>query len=182
MLRMILTKSQFADFVGVSRGRVSQWIAEGKLTEAEMVGTGFRAKIDVERAMARLKITLDPSQMLNAKTRLGNSVAFILDDAQHLDVSFRRARLEALQSRNRKLQAEEIGRRGAYVPRADHDAIIAALPARLLREFENELPALAAGFAREFKVPQAEVEAFIRGEFEQIQRRAAERSTKESGQ
>jgi plasmid maintenance system antidote protein VapI len=179
--RLIVTKAELARLLQVTPARVSQWLKEGRLGPRELIGEGRHARIDLEKAVAKLKVTLDIVQAVaNGRARL--RPRYLVEDDDQLDLAYRRARVEAAEGQVRRLKEGEAERRGRYVRRADHDAVVAGLPSRLLSEFEKELPALAAGLALAFKVPQAEVEAFIRDEFEQIRRRAAERPTKESGQ
>ncbi len=51
-----VTKGKFAELIGVSPGRVSQYLAEGKITAASLHGHGRNARIIVERAKADLRM------------------------------------------------------------------------------------------------------------------------------
>ena len=62
-LEEIVTKGEFAALCKVSPGRVTQWIAEGKISSAALVGEGRAARIRVLQAQADLKRSLDPAQM-----------------------------------------------------------------------------------------------------------------------
>ncbi|HEX5934233.1 MAG TPA: hypothetical protein VFY63_08705 [Pseudorhizobium sp.] len=70
----LVSKSDFAAIINVSPGRVSQFIKAGQISADAIVGAGQRAKIDVDRAKADLRLTLDISQ------RLGNGLDTRLDD------------------------------------------------------------------------------------------------------
>ena len=59
----IVTKGEFAVLCKVSPGRVTQWIGDGKISPAALVGEGRSAKIRVAQAQADLKRSLDPNQM-----------------------------------------------------------------------------------------------------------------------
>ena len=59
----VVSKGEFARLCRVDPGRVSQWIKEGKLTGAALVGEGRSAKINVAVAHTQLKRRLDPNQM-----------------------------------------------------------------------------------------------------------------------
>lgn len=76
----LLSKSDFAAVINVSPGRVSQFIKAGQISSAAIVGSGQRAKIDVDRAKADLRLTLDISQ------RLGNGLDTRLDDPDPPDL------------------------------------------------------------------------------------------------
>ncbi|MFC6490714.1 hypothetical protein ACFP9U_22395, partial [Nitratireductor sp. GCM10026969] len=67
-------KGEFARLIGVSAGRVSQYIAEGKIFGAALVGEGRSAKIVPEVARVQLAKTLEPSQRLGANGALLRSV------------------------------------------------------------------------------------------------------------
>jgi hypothetical protein len=68
-------KGEFARLINVSPGRVSQYLAEGKIHGAAIEGTGRDARIVVDVAKAQLQETLDARQMLGngASTRLGDA-------------------------------------------------------------------------------------------------------------
>ena len=51
----VVRKSEFAEMCGVTKGRVSQWLADGQISAAAIVGTGRSAMIDSEIAHAQLK-------------------------------------------------------------------------------------------------------------------------------
>ena len=62
----IVTKAEFASLLGVSRPAVSQYISEKKISGAALVGSGHRAKINVDLAKAQLRKNLDVVQGLGA--------------------------------------------------------------------------------------------------------------------
>jgi len=69
----IVTKGHFAELIGVSPGRVSQMISEGKIGPEALDGEGRSARIRVEQARAHLRERTDLGQ------RLGNGMATRLD-------------------------------------------------------------------------------------------------------
>jgi len=60
----IESKGAFARRMGRGPSAVSNWISQGKITEAALIGKGNAAKVWVERAQADLAASLDPSQQL----------------------------------------------------------------------------------------------------------------------
>lgn len=71
----VVSKSEFARLCNVSKGRVSQWCAENKLSGAAFVGTGRTAQIDVAIARKQLKRRLDVDRstgLSGLKTRLAS--------------------------------------------------------------------------------------------------------------
>lgn len=58
----LAAKSEFAKLCGVTPGRVSQWIAEGKIEASSLSGEGRSAKVIVRAAVGDLVRRLDVSQ------------------------------------------------------------------------------------------------------------------------
>jgi hypothetical protein len=58
----LVRKSAFAVMRNVSNARVSQWLAEGKIDGEAIVGTGQRAMLDADLALAQLNLRLDTDQ------------------------------------------------------------------------------------------------------------------------
>jgi len=71
----VVTKGAFAALIGVSPGRVSQMIAEGKISPDALEGEGRNARIRVETARAQLRERTDLGQ------RFGNGITTRLDGA-----------------------------------------------------------------------------------------------------
>lgn len=69
-----VTKKEFAALLGVTPGRVSQWLASKQLSGAAIVGSGHRARIRATTAREQLARTLDVDQRLsgNGKAKLDN--------------------------------------------------------------------------------------------------------------
>lgn len=61
-----MSKGDFAVHIGVSPGRISQYISEGKISLAALDGQGRAARIRTAIAMAELRKTLDPAQRFGA--------------------------------------------------------------------------------------------------------------------
>jgi hypothetical protein len=61
-----MTKGAFAAHIGVSAGRISQYIAEGKIYGEALEGDGRSAKIRPAIAQQQLQKTLEPSQRFGA--------------------------------------------------------------------------------------------------------------------
>lgn len=80
----IVTKQEFARQVGRTPSAISNWIASGKLS-ASLVGTGNRARIDTEKALAELGENLHLGQQLAQESPVavdpGGSFAPVASDA-----------------------------------------------------------------------------------------------------
>lgn len=84
-------KAEFAAFIGVSPARVSQYIADAKLSgEALPWISGFQ-RIRVAVAMAQLRERLDPSQMLGN----GKNTRLVIGDGDIVTTRAAVAHLEA---------------------------------------------------------------------------------------
>lgn len=63
-MKTIVTKGEFATMKGRKPSAISNWIADGRITPAALVGSGVRARIWVEQAERDLARNLDPSQQI----------------------------------------------------------------------------------------------------------------------
>lgn len=179
---MEVSKSEFAAMINVSPGRVSQFIAAGQISAAAIIGSGQRAKIDVERAKADLRLTLDVSQ------RLGNGIdtrleadAPILAPAQvaasqtttlpipaGLDHEIKQQKLEQIRRVNRNAAIADAQARGQLIESEQARAEMGRVAAGMLQVFEGGLTDFASAIAAEFKVPQRDVLHLLRKQFRQI--------------
>lgn len=183
-----VSKGEFAVMRGVSPGRVSQWIREGKIGADALVGQGRFARIHVGRATAQLRERLDLGQLL------GNGITTDLtvdDDAgddlaldapgrgdkpqrNTVDDQLRQARLEQLQRANRQAEREELAERGVYIPSAAASAALTSVAAGMMAVFEGGLADLASALAAKYSLPEREILHLMRGEFRTIRAKAAE--------
>jgi hypothetical protein len=67
----IVSKSEFARLLGVSRGRVSQWLASGQIGGDALVGSGRLARIRVAAAAARLNPSLRGARPMSLRSVVG---------------------------------------------------------------------------------------------------------------
>jgi hypothetical protein len=164
-----VSKSAFAKLANVTPGRVTQWITEGKIADC-LVGEGRHAVIDVDKALEKLKLRIDPGQ------RTGNGLKTVLAPAKQdsapppsevdgLDLSLKRAKLEEAEARNRKLREEEQARRGIYVLAEHASAEAGKLASTILQMFEGGLTDVAAEIAATYKLPQRDVVHLMRRRF-----------------
>lgn len=63
-MKTIITKGEFAKLKGRAPSAISNWIADGRITAAALMGSGVRARIWVEQAERDLARNLDPSQQI----------------------------------------------------------------------------------------------------------------------
>ncbi|WP_375782894.1 hypothetical protein ACE10Z_23560 [Bradyrhizobium sp. Pha-3] len=67
-MKTVVSKGEFAKRKGRGPSAVSNWIRDGKISAAALIGSGNAAKIWLERAEADLAGSLDPSQQVNQAT------------------------------------------------------------------------------------------------------------------
>ncbi len=196
-----VSKGAFAALIGVSPGRVSQYLSEGKIGPGSLQGSGRSAKIIVERAKADLRLTLDISQ------RLGNGIETRLDadgpddpepdagtGAQRDAVPVREGRpvqptgveyeikqqkLEQLRRANRNAAIADAEASGTLVETEASRAGMMRVATGMMLVFEGGLTDLANAVAAEFKVPQRDVLHLMRREFRKIRTAAAKQASAE---
>lgn len=182
----VVSKSRFAELIGVSPGRVSQYISSGQISAAAIVGHGQRAKLDVDRAKADLRLTLDVSQLLGngVDTDLGDDRAAVesghgTDSARNeprnagLDGQIKQAKLEQLLRANRNAAIAEASAAGKLMDADEAKAQMSRNAVAMLDIFEGALNELAAAIAGEFKLPQRDVKHFTKRSFRSLREAAA---------
>jgi hypothetical protein len=181
----VVTKSAFASLCGVSNARVSQWLADGKLTGEAVVGHGHRARIRVDVARAQLKQRLDITQRLatgRAKldpTRVREKPAS-LDEAQPVEEHIKAERLAQLRHFNKRASEEEALRAGAYVKAEDVRQQFGAVAARMLSTFEASfMPIANAIVASRAQTPRDVLRA-MRSTWREVRAQAAKAQGEEA--
>lgn len=177
----VVPKGEFARICNVTPGRVSQWISEGKISGAALVGAGRSAKIAVAVAQQQLRRHIDVGQ------RLGNGLQTRLEmpagdaapaarspAADPIDDALRNERLRDMQFKNRESAEKELARRGIYTRTDDVRAAMGGLAAGMLNVFEGSLTDLANAIASAHQLPQRDVLHLLRTEFRTIRARAAQ--------
>ncbi|MCK7611977.1 hypothetical protein [Roseibium sediminicola] len=196
----VVSKGAFADILGVSAGRVSQYISEGKIFGPALVGEGRRAQINVPVAREQLRRALDIGQMLGngIDTRLSASpvpggLPFDVAPApaqpamtspappqdprsDSVEDQLKRQRLFQEQIRSRKAAEEEEERKGRFTITQEVQSTNRRIAVEMIQTFEGSLPNMAAAVASHFEVPVRDVLHLLRGEFTQMRSRAAEKA------
>ncbi len=183
-----VTKGEFAALIGVSPGRVSQYLTEGKISQAALVGSGRNAKIRVEQAKADLRLTLDVSQ------RLGNGIDTQIDaggqpvvvdgnaagtvvppplQQSGIDYEIKQQKLEAARRANRNAAINEARERGQLMDTDAGRAEMTRVASALMDVFDGGLTDMATAIAAEFQLPQRDVKHILRKEFRKLRETAA---------
>lgn len=194
--QQVVSKGDFARICNVSPGRVTQWIAEGKITADALVGDGRAAKIIVGIAQRQVRARtdsgqafgnglgtrLDPTSRPAPEPRRAASTTVPDDEdaddalADPIDKQIKREKLEALQRTNRIAAADEAAKQGFYTAAAEARRQMTAVAAQVLRTFEGAIPDLADKFAARFKVEGRDVNLFLVEFFRDIRDEAAKKA------
>lgn len=193
-----VSKGEFAAILGVSPGRVSQYIAAGQIFGEAIIGEGRYARIDVELAKAQLREVLDIGQRFGngLDTRLDANVEPVADDqvdddddddgdlrprravtrtiaVDPVERQIKAAKLQGLQYTLREKAEAELARRGTYVRADEVAAAMSKIAGSMLNVFEGGLADIASAISARFEVPQRDVLHLLRTEFVNLRRKGA---------
>lgn len=205
-----VSKGEFAALIGVSAGRVSQYLAEGKITPAALDGIGRNARIIVEQAKLDLRLTLDVGQ------RLGNGIDTRLDPSapimapvqgqatgersagfvdagggmpgagagmlpsSGIDYQIKQEKLEQARRANRNAAVNDARDRGQLIETEASRAEMTRVAAALMDVFDGGLNDMASAVAAAFQLPQRDVKHLMRREFRKLREKAAEQMRKKA--
>lgn len=180
----VVGKSDFARRCNVTPGRVSQWISEGKLTGAALVGEGRSARIDVTEAMRQLGDRLDLTQRLGLNgitTRIDAPAVSPLaatpipqpDRPTSVEDQIKAERLKQEQIRTRRLEEEERANLGFFTPADEARRAAGQIAGTMISSFEASLPRFAQAVAAKFKVASRDVLHLLRDEFRTVREKTA---------
>lgn len=180
-----VSKGVFAGICGVSAGRVSQWISEGKITDDALDGEGPRAKIRVAVAQAQLRARMDVGQRFGngLKTRLRAPLARPANEpagaapvplVDTVEEQIKREKLREIEFKNREALKKELASRGEYVRTIDVRVGYDQVAMGMVNVFEGALTDFSQAIAARFEVPQRDVLHLLRGEFRKVRAAAAQ--------
>lgn len=189
----LLSKGQFATRIGVSPGRISQMIAEGKIGPEAIDGGGLRAKIKVDVALQHLKQRLDPNQRFGLNgitTRLdqpGEPAALLprQEDPRAAPISdvpppidpvedrIKREKLRQAELVTAKLEREDRAAHGAYLRTEVAREEMTRIAGALMTIFEGSLQDMSGALAAQFSISSRDTLHLLRQEFRKVRERAA---------
>lgn len=186
----VVSKGDFARICGVSPGRVTQWITEGKISGAALVGEGRSAKIVVALAQRQVSARTDSGQAFGngLKTNLrtpnrrdpsatatpGPEVLDPATSLEQLDTRIKKERLEALERQNRKAAEDEAAAQGRYISAAAAKRQMTMVVAQTMRIFEGAVPEIASAIAAELKIEERDVIPVLNREFRKVREQASQ--------
>ncbi|MDB5582819.1 MAG: hypothetical protein JWR80_7995 [Bradyrhizobium sp.] len=180
-----VSKGEFAQIIGVSPGRVSQYLTEGKISVAALVGVGRNAKINVERAKADLRLTLDVSQRLGNGSETNIEAGISAPPAHNgpsstpefqlrgIDHDIKQQKFEQLKRANRNAAIADALERGTLVEKSRSQAEMARVASTMLDVFEGGITDFAMAIAAKFELPQRDVKHELRRVYREVRERAA---------
>lgn len=166
---MELSKSDFARHIGVSAGRVSQYLRDGLIGPDALVGEGRSARIVVEKAVEQIRRRRHVGQALGngLLTQLGgepsaapapaDTDADLRSGKDDLARQIQQERLEQEQRRNRREAREEAEQLGRLVDGEEMRREIAKTTQVLVTTFMGMAPDIANAIAAKFGVTQRDV-------------------------
>ncbi|RWC29830.1 MAG: hypothetical protein EOS70_23365 [Mesorhizobium sp.] len=179
-MQTTLSKGDFARRIGVTPGRVSQYIAAGLIGPDALDGQGRNAKVVVAKAIEQIRQRRDIGQALGngLSTKLGlddNELDSEPGDAgpsadestrptktPTIDDEIKRERLESERRRNRIAAQEEAVRRGQLLEASRVKAEMTKLAQAIEDENAGMLADFASAIAAEYQVPQRDVLHLLR--------------------
>lgn len=168
----LLSKGEFARHIGVSPGRVSQYLSAGIIGPDALSGKGHTAKVVVEKAVEQIKARRHVGQAL------GNGLLTRLDDpappAQPdlaasdptkpagLAEQIQAERLEQERRKNRREAIEEAQQLGRLIEGEELQRAVAKTAQDLINTFTGMAPDIANAIAAKFELPQRDVLHLVR--------------------
>lgn len=163
----VVSKKRFAEAIGVSPARLSQYFAEGRITGEAFVGRGRHARIDVAIARAQLAQRLDATQIANRKARVDGGGSEAVEDG------IKAERLRQLRQLNARAAEEAALRAGEYVKAADVRQQFGAIAARMLSTFESSFMPIANAIVASHAQTPHDVLRAMRSTWREVRARAA---------
>jgi hypothetical protein len=179
----VVTKSAFALLVGVSAGRVSQFLSEKKIFSDAIVGEGRHARIRVSVALEQLKRSLDLSQRLgaNGRARLDDPLSIGRGNAGDVSAvpdtvenSIKAQRLEQLELANERAREDKAARAGVYLKADEARQEMGRIAARLMTLFDGALGEFATAIAAHSNLSARDALHLLRTTFRTIRDRSSQ--------
>jgi len=166
-----VTKGQLAAIAGVSPGRVSQWISEGKIHGDALIGEGRSAQINLDVAREQLGITLDFVQRdAQALAKPAAAAPTVTPQQQRLhDVKVETAEIEL-----NRLKRQELEAQGLYVRTAEARQAWGRELADLISGIEQDLPDWGLRIERELSVDHKRATSLLRQLFREFRTKRAD--------
>ncbi len=185
-----MTKSAFAEHIGVSPARISQMIKEGIIGADALVGEGRAARIESDLAKSQIAERRHVGQALGngLTTRLGaegSAQAPLPNLGERLPTTQEQIAIERLEQerrKNRQAAIDEKVANGSLIAVEDFEREIGRIGQDLVNEFTGMIPDIANAIAAKFEVPQRDVMHVVRQVMTDKRRKSAEKKQAKAAQ
>jgi hypothetical protein len=182
-----MTKGDFAAAIKVSAGRISQYIAEGKIHGPAISGEGRSARIIASVAIQQLQRNLEPSQRFGANGSGARTVTdlFAAPPATEMPIAPRQQppapvvvdELAELRLRRERINTERAEREqqadiGRYMLTDDARRETAKATASAFAVMEQGILEMASELSEQFGVPQRDLQYALTKAFRGVRERA----------
>lgn len=199
---VVMTKGEFAAHIGVTPGRISQYITEGKIAGDAIDGEGRYAKIRAEVAKQQLRRFLDPSQRFGANGSAALAVDAAATPPSHAAPSqpersepsrqtdpaptlplspadptqdeLAQLRLRRERIATERAEREELLELGRYMLAEVARREMGRVAAEAFKIMEQGIAEMAKDMAAQFGVPQHDVQHSLLKSFRNVRAKAAE--------
>lgn len=177
-----MAKGDFARLIGVSPGRVSQYITEGKIFGAAIDGEGRLARIRPDVARAQLYKSLEPSQRLGGNGAAGRepsagedrSSASLRTVPEPVHDELAAERLKQQRIKTAQAEREEALAVGRYMLTEAARREMGRAVAEAFKVMEQGLRDMANAVSAEFSVSERDAQQVLQKSFRVVRAKAAE--------
>ncbi|WP_113154771.1 hypothetical protein [Nitratireductor sp. OM-1] len=172
-----MAKGDFARLIGVSPGRVSQYITEGKIFGEAIDGEGRLARIRPDVARAQLYKSLEPSQRLGgngAAVREQSAGASLRTVPEPVHDELATERLKQQRIKTARAEREEALDVGRYMLTEAARREMGRAVAEAFKVMEQGLRDMANALSAEFSVPERDAQQVLQKSFRMVRAKAAE--------
>ncbi|MGI3128210.1 hypothetical protein [Nitratireductor sp. PBL-C9] len=172
-----MAKGDFARLIGVSPGRVSQYITEGKIFGEAIDGEGRLARIRPDVARAQLYKSLEPSQRLGgngAAVREQSAGSSLRSVPEPVHDELATERLKQQRIKTAQAEREEALAVGRYMLTEAARREMGRAVAEAFKVMEQGLRDMANALSAEFSIPERDAQQVLQKSFRMVRAKAAE--------
>jgi hypothetical protein len=170
----IITKSEFARAIGVTRGAVGAMVKRGQINGPALIERGGRVLVDAAIARAQLRDRLDTRQRVaNGRAKLDGDREAPAADPDPVMGKLKSARLRQVELAIEKSEAEAAERAGRLVSAADLRTEVGRIAGSMVAGFEGGLIELADAVALDVGANQRDTLVSLRRAWRALRTRLA---------
>jgi hypothetical protein len=170
----IITKSEFARAIGVTRGAVGAMVKRGQINGPALIERGGRVLVDAAIARAQLRDRLDTRQRVaNGRAKLDGDREAPAADPDPVMGKLKSARLRQVELAIEKSEAEAAERAGRLVSAADLRTEVGRVAGSMVAGFEGGLIELADAVALDVGANQRDTLVSLRRAWRALRTRLA---------